>query len=324
MARNVFLCVSVDCECDKGPAWRTRRPLRFESVHAGIGERLHPLLRRFGAAPTYLLSPELLRDDACVERLGSLEGCELGTHLHGELAPPDDFVPEVTDAVQRDYPPAVEEAKLTWLTERFRACYGRAPASFRAGRFGVGPSTLGILDRLGYTVDSSVTPFVDWSDISPGLSFTAAPTQPYHPDPSDPARPGTSPLVEVPVTVRPNPMARVPLVGKHLESRWLRPTRSDARKLAAVARETIEQAQRARPDIPVVLNAMLHNVEVVPGASPYAATDRDAWLIADRLAGLLEFARSEGIEFARLADVPQILAGHDTRAAEERRKDAGI
>jgi hypothetical protein len=308
-APGVYLCVSIDCECDKGPAWRTRRPLRFDGVHDGIGERLHPLFRRFGATPTYLLSPELLRDDACVERLASLDACELGTHLHGELAPPDAFEPDVTNALQRDYPPAVEQAKLTWLTERFRACFGRAPASFRAGRFGVGSATLGILERLGYTVDSSVTPFVDWSALSPGLSFASSPDQPYHPDTRDPGRAGDSPLFEVPVTIRPNPLARVPLLGRRLEARWLRPTRSGARELAAVAREAIAHARRARSGAPVVLNAMLHNVEVVPGASPYAPSDAQARRILDRLAALLEFARAERFAFARLSDIPQILAG---------------
>jgi hypothetical protein len=311
---QVFLCVSIDCECDKGPAWRTRRPLRFDGVHVGIGERLHPLFRRSGAAPTYLLSPELLRDAACVDRLASLDGCELGTHLHGELAPPGDFEPDVTAAVQRDYPPDVEEAKLAWLTDTFRACFGRAPASFRAGRFGIGPATLGILERLGYSVDSSVTPFVDWSGVAKGLTFADAPAQPYHPDPRDPSRPGTSPLVEVPVTVRPSALARVPLVGRLAEARWLRPTRNDARELIAIARDAIGDARRARREAPVVLNAMFHNVEVVAGASPYAATDDAARRIVDRLAALLDFARGEGIAFARLSDVPEILAGASPRA----------
>src|SRR5579872_3688453 len=103
MLPRVFLCVTVDCECDKGPAWRTRRPLSFEGVHEGIARRLHPMLRRHGVRPTYLLSPELLREPAVVERLASLDGCELGTHLHGELAEPGAFEPDVTDAVQRDY-----------------------------------------------------------------------------------------------------------------------------------------------------------------------------------------------------------------------------
>jgi hypothetical protein len=304
----VFLCVSIDCECDKGPAWRTRRPLRFEGVHVGMGERLHPVFRRFGATPTYLLSPELLGDAACVERLASLEGCELGTHLHGELAAPGAFEPAVTSALQRDYPPDVERAKLAWLTDAFRRAFGRVPKSFRAGRFGIGAATLGILEDLGYAVDSSVTPFVDWSDLSPGLSFASAPTQPYHPDTLEPARTGASPVLEVPVTIRPAALARVPLIGKRLAARWLRPTKSSARELMAIARASIDAAHRARPGAAVVLNAMFHNVEVVAGASPYAADDAGARLIVDRLASLLDFARREGIACVGLGEVPGLFA----------------
>jgi len=296
--------VTIDCECDKGPAWRTRRPLAFEGVHAGIGQRLHPLFERLGAKPTYLLSPELLRDAACVERLGALRGCELATHLHGELAEPGAFEPDVTDAVQRDYPPEVERAKLAWLTGAFRDAFGRAPASFRAGRFGVGPSTLGILEDLGYAVDSSVTPHVDWSDVSPGLSFVDAPTQPYHPDRVDPARRGSSSLLEVPVTTRRRALQGVPWLGKHVEARWLRPTRTSAEDLVAIAREAVADGNGERP---VVLNAMFHNVEVVAGASPYAATEEEARRIEGRLATLLEHARREGISCVSLADVPELV-----------------
>ena len=55
--------------------------------------------------------------------------------------------------------------------EAFRTAFGRPPRSFRAGRFGIGENTVPILDSLGYAVESSVTPHVDWSDVSPGLSF---------------------------------------------------------------------------------------------------------------------------------------------------------
>jgi hypothetical protein len=305
---RVFLCVSIDCECDKGPAWRTRRPLAFDGVHVGIAERLQPLFRRLGAKPTYLLSPELLRDARCIERLAALEDCELGTHLHGELADPGAFEPDVTHAVQRDYPPEVERAKMTWLTDAFRSAFGRAPQSFRAGRFGIGASSISILDDLGYAVESSVTPHVDWSKVSPGLSFVGAPTQPYHPDPRDPARPGPGRLLEVPITIRPRALSRVPFVGKHIEPRWLRPTRMAGDALVALAREAIEAERLAAPERPVVLNAMFHNVEVIPGASPYAATDRDAQRILDRLGALLEFARREDIACVGLADVPALFA----------------
>jgi hypothetical protein len=242
-----------------------------------------------------------------VERLASLEGCELGTHLHGELAEPGAFEPDVTDAVQRDYPRALESAKLTWLTEAFRSAFGRAPRSFRAGRFGIGANTVSILDELGYAVESSVTPHVDWSDVSPGLSFVGAPTQPYHPDPADPARPGEARLLEVPVTIRPNVLARVPLVGKHVEHRWLRPTRTGGDALVALARETVEAETREHPGRPVVLNAMFHNVEVVAGTSPYASTDDEAWRIVERVRVLLEYCEREGIACVGLEDVPEVL-----------------
>jgi len=306
-APRAFLCVSIDCECDKGPAWRTRRPLSFDGVHVGIAQRLQPLFRRFGAKPTYLLSPELLRDAGCVERLASLDGCELGTHLHGELAEPGAFEPDVTDAVQRDYPREVESAKLAWLTEAFRTAFGRAPQSFRAGRFGIGANTVSLLDELGYAVESSVTPHVDWSDVSPGLSFVGAPTQPYHPDAADPSRPGDARLLEVPVTIRPSALARVPLLGKHVEHRWLRPTRTGGDALVAIARETVEAEDRAHPGRPVVLNAMFHNVEVVAGTSPYAATDDEAQRIVDRLGALLAYCRDAGIPCVGLGEVPGVL-----------------
>ncbi len=316
MAR-AYLCVSIDCECDKGAGWRSQRPLAFEGIADGIARRLQPLFVRRRAKPTYLLSPEVMRDARSVEALSTLEGDhELGTHLHGEYAEPDAFEPDVTDVFQRDYAPDVERAKLTYLTDLFTRTFGRRPASFRAGRFGIGSSSIGILEELGYSVESSVTPFMDWSDKAPGLTFVGAPTQPYHPDAGVPSRVGSSPILEVPVTIRPRAMQRLPMVGKLVEPRWLRPTKGTAASLVAVARDEIAAARAARPDAPVVLNAMFHNVEILAGASPYAATDADAKKILDRLDALLAFAWRESIAVIGLGDVPEIFrdAGDDARA----------
>jgi len=307
---GVFLAVSIDCECDKGPAWRSRRPLAFQGIAEGIGAHLQPLFRRRGAKATYLLSPEVMRDAKSAELLARLDGDhELGAHLHGEYAEPGAFEPDVTLAFQRDYPPDVEAAKMTYLTDLFAATFGRRPTSFRAGRFGVGAASIGILERLGYAVESSVTPFMDWaSSGAPGLAFRAAPTQPYHPDARDPGRPGSSPILEVPVTIRPHRAQRLPLLGALLEPRWLRPTRGTARSIVDVARDAIASARRAAPERPVILNAMFHNVEVVAGASPYAATDQAARGILGRLDALLAFAEREGIRGVGLSDVPGLVA----------------
>ncbi|HEY8074463.1 MAG TPA: hypothetical protein VIF62_10140 [Labilithrix sp.] len=309
MSSRAYLCVSIDTECDKGKGWRSRKPMSFDGIHDGVVKRLHPLFVEHGAKPTYLLSPEVLRDERCVEALRALEGgSELGTHLHGEYAEPGAFEPDMTREFQRDYTPEIEREKLTYLTDLFIRAFAHQPVSFRAGRFGIGASSIGILESLGYAVESSVTPHMDWSSAgAPGLSFHGAPTQPYRPDPIDPARPGDAAILEVPVTIRRRFANALPIVGRLVDPDWLRPTRGTAEKLVRVAEDEIAEARRRSPGRPVVLNAMFHNVEVVPSTSPYADSEEQARGILGRLRALLDFARRESIAVVGLGDVPEIV-----------------
>jgi hypothetical protein len=306
---RAYLCVSIDTECDKGPAWRVRRPMSFDGVHVGVVDRIQPLFASFGAKPTYLLSPEVLRDERCTEELKRIApSCELGSHLHGEYAEPGATDPDVTNDFQRDYDSDVERKKLTYLTDQFIRAFGHQPASFRAGRFGIGPHTIRILEELGYGVESSVTPFKDWSSSgSPGLSFEGAPTQPYRPDREDPKRPGDANILEIPVTIRRRLVNSLPGIGKHLEPRWLRPTWTDGDGMVRLAQDEIADARRNTPGRPVILNAMLHNVEIIPDASPYADSESGARKILGRLRSLLAFAKRESIAVIGLGDVPEIL-----------------
>jgi hypothetical protein len=307
---RVFACISIDCECDKGAGWRSQTPLGFVGITEGIARRLAPLFAHHRARPTYLVSPEVLRDDASVEVLrAQRHAAELGTHLHGEYAEPEAFEPEVTRGFQRDYPEEVERAKLTWLTRRFQSAFDHAPRSFRAGRFGIGRNTISILESLDYHVESSVTPSQDWSGAgAPGLDFRAAPSQPYRPDRIAPGVPGESRLWEIPITIRPGLWSRLPVIGRYTTGRWLRPTWGTAVQLIDIARAEIRDARRRQPDRPVVLNAMFHNVEIIPGASPYARTEADAHAILARLTALLDFTTREGIRVVGLGDVPGLLA----------------
>jgi hypothetical protein len=306
---RAYLCVSIDTECDKGKAWRCQKPMAFAGIHDGVVKRLAPLFASFGAKATYLLSPEVLRDEACVEVFRALDAsAELGTHLHGEYAEPDAFEPDVTSVFQRDYTPEVERQKLTYLTDLFIRAFGHQPQSFRAGRFGIGRESIGILESLGYAVESSVTPYMDWSSAgAAGLAFPDAPTQPYRPDPIDPGRVGDAKILEVPVTIKKRLLNAVPFVGSRVDPRWLRPTRGTAEALVRVAEDEIADARRRAPGRPVILNAMFHNVEIVPETSPYAATEAEAEAILARLGALLDFARRESIAVVGLGDVPEIV-----------------
>ena len=311
---RAYLCVTIDCECDKGPGWRLQKPLVFSGISQGIGDRLQPLFRRFRAKPTYLLSPEVLRDGQSLEVLTGLEGeAELGSHLHGEFAEPGAFVPDVTSAFQCNYDRETEQQKLRYLTDSFRVAFGRPPRSFRAGRFGIGRHSLELLRDLGYTVDSSVAPHMNGTRMgAPEATFLNAPTQPYRPNPHRPelSAPLSDLPLEVPVTIRPGRFAGLPFVGTWAGARWLRPTRASIDQLVKVAQEEIDEAQVS--GLPIVLNCMFHNVEVVPRASPYAQNKAQADAIFERLAGLLAWADREGIGSLGLSDVPELFARSDT------------
>ncbi|MEO8875474.1 MAG: hypothetical protein ABI461_07805, partial [Polyangiaceae bacterium] len=176
-------------------------------------------------------------------------------------------------------------------------------------RFGIGPHSLKILAELGYAVDSSVTPSLHWGDAKGGaFDFVGASTQPYRPDSGAPARVGSAKIIEVPVTIRPRFFGRFPIVGKHVEGRWLRPTRGTASALVEVARDEIRHAQRAASGRPVILNAMFHNVEMIPNGSPYAATEGQARAILERLATLLAFAKNAQMKFVGLSDVAELVS----------------
>lgn len=307
--REVLLAVSVDTECDKGPNWKTQHPLRFRSVTEGIPSVLQPLFLEHGIVPTYLLSPEILRDPQSVSVLRALGASELGTHLHGEFIEPQ-ASPDaaVTSAPQLAYAPEIELEKLRNLTSLFREQLGFAPRSFRGGRFALSRHTLGFLEDLGYQVDSTVTPFRT-NEYAGGLScnYWGAPLRPYHPSKRDPRKVGTLRLLEVPVTILSPSLAKFPgLLLRRLSDRavrsglvralvsgardkiWLRPLRGTAAELASWADIVIAGWA---PHQPAVLNVMFHSVEVIPDASPYARTASDVQGLVDSLGHLFEHLR---------------------------------
>lgn len=299
----VVLCVSIDTECDKDARWQLRRPWSFRGVYEGIGQRLGPLFAQFGAKPTLLLSPEVMADDRAAELLRSLPGVELGTHLHGELIEPEArWDATETSAFQRQYTPAIERAKLQALTQLFRARFDRMPTAFRAGRFGIGPHSLGALAALGYRVDSSVTPGLSWDAVCPGLSFTDAPTHPTR---------VSAALWEVPVTLQRFGWRRWPLLRRFVDPVWLRPSRGSTRRLLAAARRGL-RSDRHRP---VVLNCMFHNVEVLAGLSPYAQSEAQAQALLARLSALLAWAQRASIRVIGLTDAVDVLEASPEAAA---------
>ncbi len=134
-----------------------------------------------GVVPTYVVDyPVAAAPEAAAVLRGFAAGgrCEIGAHLHPWVTPPAEGPVDVRHSYPGNLPPALERRKLTALTEAIVAGFGCRPVVYKAGRYGVGPATAGILRALGYRVDVSVVPHTDFS-ADGGPDFTALPDRPF-------------------------------------------------------------------------------------------------------------------------------------------------
>jgi len=292
-----FLLVTIDTECDKTATWHAASPLSFRGVVEVVPELLQPLFAEFGIRPTYLLSPEVMTHADSCSVLRDARGVELGTHLHGEnVLPqmrPGGPAGSRTADMQWEYEPQLEREKLAVLTELFVQQFGGRPKSFRAGRFGAGRYTGRFLRELGYLVDSSVTPHIRWTSPS-GKSrpdYRWSREAPYTLGrEGDIRRPGEGGLLEVPITI----VAEGDLERTRSERPlWFRPWHSDADGLARIMDHVLAEPAWAGVRRPLVM--MFHNVELIPGASPYPQTAEDVRRYIDMLKRVFEHAERRGL-----------------------------
>ncbi|CAG7857447.1 hypothetical protein MCAMS1_02268 [biofilm metagenome] len=284
--------LTIDVEIDAGRKWKTSNPASYEGVFKGI-EVLQNLCDRYGVKPVYLISPAVMVDKDSVAFLRDLSeqnNCELGAHLHGEYIEPNQTYPGIDFSgcdpgeMQCEYEHEIEFAKLKNLTDKFIDLFGYAPTSFRAGRFGARGWTLDCLEKLGYTHDTSVTPFRNWHDIADFSKPCCL--SPYYPSKEDICQHGDSKILEVPVSITPN-----------LE--WLRPTPrfSDFEQ----CKKVIDWYEHNTS--PTVLCSMFHNVELVPDKSPYCKTQADCDGMLASIESTFDLLRGRGYQFKTLKEI---------------------
>jgi hypothetical protein len=292
MPGNKYLLVTIDVECDKSSTWHTKTPVSFWGVLDVIPNKLQPLFEKYAIRPTYLLSPEVIINPGCQEVLRDVKNCELGCHLHGDYIVPNiktwDLGGTITDNMQWEYPPELEREKLAVLTQMFIQQYGFPPVSFRAGRFGIGHRTGEWLTELGYKVDSSVTPHITWTS-SKGIKFPDFqdfPEAPYRISyEGDIWRTGQSDLLEIPITIT-NLVNSGDL--KSSEVKWFRPFFSDTPTLKTIAQHLANEDHNSKLPRPLVM--MFHNVELIPGGSPYPQSEEEVTQYLDGLSSVFEYA----------------------------------
>jgi peptidoglycan/xylan/chitin deacetylase (PgdA/CDA1 family) len=315
------LLVGIDTEGDNQWDARARASQRFENIYAL--PRLHALFAKHGVRATYVITYPVAKDPRSAGVLrGLLAGgdCEIGAHHHAWETPP------CTDDDVRRHPYASAlprtqfEAQLGSLTAAIAEAVGTRPVSYRSGRFGFSAAHVAGLEGQGYLVESSVAPLF-FESHKGGPEFVDAPLTPYFLAYDSATSPGTSGLLEVPVSAAlnrrlprwiqhayarapwPYNTKRVLRVLRVARMRWLRPSYSSLDDMIGLARDL------ARAQEPV-LNLLFHSSEAIVGGSPYNRTQGELDAFFDRLQRFLTFATRElGAVPATFAEFRRAYAG---------------
>ena len=270
--------------------------------------RFQDLCNKYNIKPTYLVTSEVCDDDFAKEIFSDYSisnKAEIGAHLHSWTTPPftdrDGYrYNDPNHAFATELDEGILNEKILHLTNQIEDSFGKRPLSFRSGRYGFNGDVARVLVRNSYLVDSSVTPYVDWSAHKgmPGgkggpnyIANTPFPFDYYFDSGS---------LLEIPITILPT---KFPLnLNKTIAEKYFKSVNNNP--FLRVLRKAIYKNQPLwlRPNIwmdinqfEVLLNEaikiklpyivmMFHSSELMPGCSAYRPDEKSI----DELFNLLE------------------------------------
>jgi hypothetical protein len=298
---RLHLLVGIDTEGDNQWDPGARANQAFENIYALPA--LHALFARAGVRPTYFTTYPVARDSRSAEVLRGLVergDCEIGAHHHVWETPPFD----ADDVNRHAYALSLSherfEQQLAELSGAIAASVGTRPVSYRSGRFGLGASHVTALERSGYHLDSTVVPLFNETHKG-GPDFVGAGLRPYFLAYDDVRRPGSSSVLEVPVSTalsrrvpgwieRAYAQAPRPYLTRRMlralgivRMLWLRPSYSSLSDMQMLA------SRICRAGVPV-LNVIFHSSEALVGGSPYNRTVEELSGFLDRLERFLRYA----------------------------------
>jgi peptidoglycan/xylan/chitin deacetylase (PgdA/CDA1 family) len=297
----MHLLVGIDTEGDNQWDAAARVNQRFENLYAL--PVLHALFARHGVRPTYVITYPVATDARSAEVLRGLKAggdCEIGAHHHAWETPPCTADDVRRHAYAASLPLPQFEAQLAALTAAIAGAVGERPVSYRSGRFGFSAAHVAALEQQGYQIESSVAPLF-YEGHKQGPDFVEAPLTPYYLAYDSATRPGTSDLLEVPVSAAlsrrlPRPLQHLyaraprPYTTKRVlrklglaHVRWLRPSYSSLDDMKALARDLADAGEP-------VLNLLFHSSEAIVGGSPYNRTAAELAAFCDRLERFFEYA----------------------------------
>lgn len=178
MAPQLIVVVDVEEEFDWSKPFS-----RNETGVTNVNElwRVQEIFDRHGVIPTYAVDYPVASTPSSVKVIREIlevGRCEIGAQLHPWVNPPYDEELTVFHSYAGNLPENLEFEKLRILTETIERNFGQRPTTYRAGRYGFGPNTTKILEKLGYLVDVSTVPYTSFA-AEGGPDYRQHTPQPY-------------------------------------------------------------------------------------------------------------------------------------------------
>ena len=282
---------------------------------------LQKIFNRYGALPTYLISYPIVTNQGSSRILQEILDsgrCEIGTHCHPWNTPPFEEDISIRNSMLCNLPAELQYKKLENLHQTIVERFGLEPTSFRTGRWGFSSHVARAIYQLGYRVDSSITPLMDWTKHH-GLDFSEAPFFPYRFDPDDILHAKEEgKLLEIPPSIgflqthiercrklrrfiTSTPLYRFRLIGildklGLLNRRWLSPEHSTVEDMITLANALFKNGHK-------VLNLSFHSTTLLPGKTPFVRTMQDLSIFLKKIESFIQFAAGSNWKFSVLSSV---------------------
>lgn len=265
--------------------------------------RAHRVFERYQVTPVYVIDYPVASQAqgyGPLKELLEAGCCEIGAHLQPWVNPPFTEVLCEPNSFPCNLPPELERRKAEHLTRAIEDNLGVRPAVYKAGRYGVGPATPGILASLGYHIDVSVMPHTDLRPLS-GPDFRRCSARPYWCG-------ADATLLEIPLTVGytgllgargtrlyprvagpgavrlhlPGVLARLGL----LERTLLSPEGATHEELRRLTEALLRSGHR-------VFSLTYHSPSLAPGHTPYVRSQAELSAFLERIERYLDYFTNE-------------------------------
>jgi hypothetical protein len=308
----MYLIVTIDVEEDN---WGKYEVLNPSVSNVKRLTEFQELCNRFGIKPTYMITYPVATNREAINLLRKIldEGkCEIAAQLHPWNTPPFEEVANSRNSMLCNLPIEIQYKKIESL---------HAKISFRSGRWAYDQNVAQNIYKMNYKIDSSVTPFTDWSR-SHGPDYSGFFPMAYKDFVNNPGE-IDSHIYEVPATigflqsnygicknidnlfnnkVLKNLHIRGLLDRLHIVNKiWLSPEISDGR-------EMIQLANSMRKNGYHFLNMFFHSPSLINGLTPFVKTKEEVRELKARIETFFEHSAVANIKSIMLSETMNLVS----------------